>query len=115
MIKHILVAATLAALPAAVCAAPMAAPAGALPKCTAKVQDSCDQSMTTEKNAIDHYPADTRDAGNNKIGGMHSAMAMPMDKPMMHKRMMHPKGHGMAMKKPMDKTAEPPMTPDAAK
>ena len=43
-----------AAMPAA------AAPASALPKCTAKVQDSCDQSKTTEKNALDHYPADTR-------------------------------------------------------
>jgi hypothetical protein len=54
--------------------APAAAPP-ALPKCTAKVQDSCDQSKTTEKNALDHYPADTRDAGNNKIGATATAAA----------------------------------------
>ncbi|WP_419814133.1 hypothetical protein [Glacieibacterium sp.] len=53
--------------------APAAAPP-ALPKCTAKVQDSCDQSKTTEKYALDHYPADKRDAGNNKIG---APAAMP--------------------------------------
>jgi hypothetical protein len=55
--------------PAGAPAAAPAAPMTPLPKCTAKVRDSCDQSTTTEKNALDHYPADTRDAGNNKIGG----------------------------------------------
>lgn len=60
-------------------AAPMAAAPAALPKCTAKVQDSCDQSTTTEKNALSYYPAESRDAGNNKIAGMR---AKPMPKPM---------------------------------
>lgn len=61
-----------AAAPAPMAAdAPMAAPMEAkpLPKCTAKVQDSCDQSATTEKNALPYYPADSRDADNNKIAG----------------------------------------------
>lgn len=71
--KHLILTAALALLPAAALAQdapePAAPAAGAmLPKCTAKVQDSCDQSQTTEKNALDHYPAETRDAGNNKIG-----------------------------------------------
>ena len=68
MLKTLVIAAAIAAVPAAALAQT------ALPKCTAKLQDSCDQSMTTEKNAIDHYPAETRDAGNNKIG---KASAMP--------------------------------------
>lgn len=57
-----------AAAEPAVAPAQAAAPA-ALPKCTAKIQDSCDQSKTTEKNALNYYPAETRDAGNNKIAG----------------------------------------------
>ena len=61
-----------AAEPAIAAPAAPAAPA-ALPKCTAKVQDSCDQSKTTEKNALAYYPAETRDAGNNKIA--HAAKA----------------------------------------
>ncbi len=81
--KHLILTAALMLLPAAAMAqdapAAPAAAAASLPKCSAKVQDSCDQSMTTEKNALDHYPADTRDAGNNKIG---APMAKPM---MMHK------------------------------
>lgn len=47
-----------------------------LPKCTAKVQDSCDQSATTEKNALPYYPADSRDAGNNKIAGAKATKPM---------------------------------------
>ena len=83
--KHLILTAALALLPAAALAqdapmAPAAPAAGApLPKCSAKITDSCDQSMTTEKNALDHYPADTRDAGNNKIGG-----AMTMHRPKLH-------------------------------
>lgn len=49
-----------------------------LPKCTAKVQDSCDQSTTTEKNALTYYPADSRDAGNNKIAGAKAMAPKPM-------------------------------------
>ncbi len=75
--KHLILTAALAFLPAVAIAQdapadPAAAPAAApapLPKCTAKVQDSCDQSTTTEKNALSYYPADSRDAGNNKIAG----------------------------------------------
>ena len=48
-----------------------------LPRCSAKIQDSCDQSMTTEKNALSYYPAESRDAGNNKIAGV-KAMPKPM-------------------------------------
>ena len=82
--KHLILTVAFALLPAAAmaqadpAAAPEAAAAAApaaLPKCSAKVTDSCDQSKTTEKNALDHYPADKRDAGNNKIGAaapMHS-------------------------------------------
>jgi hypothetical protein len=69
--KHLILTAALALLPAAALAqdAPAAPAAGApLPKCSAKVTDSCDQSATTEKNALTYYPADSRDAGNNKIG-----------------------------------------------
>ncbi len=62
------------------------APASGLPKCTAKVQDSCDQSMTTEKNALDHYPAETRDADNNKMGK--AAMAPAAKPAMKHKAAM---------------------------
>ncbi len=106
--KSLLIAALLA-LPGAALAnshmekkAPMAAaPASGLPKCTAKVQDSCDQSLTTEKNALDHYPAETRDAGNNKIGKM--AMA-PAAKPMKK----------AAMRQPKPMTAEP-MTAEPSK
>ena len=73
----ILAAAAALLLPVAALAqdAPAAPPADAamapkpLPKCTAKIQDSCDQSATTEKNALNYYPADSRDAGNNKIAG----------------------------------------------
>ena len=68
MFKTFLVSAALLLLPAAVAAQMAPAAPGALPKCTAKVQDSCDQSATTEKNAIDYYPADARDAGNFKVG-----------------------------------------------
>jgi|GEM_PF-3318839 len=71
--KHLILIAAVALLPAAALAqdAPPADAMAAkpLPKCTAKIQDSCDQSMTTEKNALDYYPADSRDAGNNKIAG----------------------------------------------
>lgn len=81
--KHLILTAALTLLPAAALAqmapAPADAPAAAaapLPKCSAKVQDSCDQSKTTEKNALDHYPADTRDAGNNKIGAPMAAKPM---------------------------------------
>lgn len=93
--KHLILAAALALLPAvaiaqdapadpaaapaadapAAEAAPAAAPA-ALPKCTAKVQDSCDQSKTTERNALSYYPADSRDAGNNKIAGKKASKPM---------------------------------------
>lgn len=88
--KHLILTAALALLPAvaiaqdapadpaaAPAAEPAAAPApAALPKCTAKVQDSCDQSKTTEKNALSYYPADSRDAGNNKIAGKKAAKPM---------------------------------------
>ncbi len=74
--KHLILIAAAALLPTAALAqdAPAAPPADAmaakpLPKCTAKIQDSCDQSKTTEKNALNYYPADSRDAGNNKIAG----------------------------------------------
>lgn len=49
---------------AAPAATPAAAPMAALPKCTAKVQDSCDQSKTTERNALSGEQADARDARN---------------------------------------------------
>ena len=102
--KHLILTAALTLLPAAALAqmtpAPADAPAAAapLPKCSAKVQDSCDQSKTTEKNALDHYPADTRDAGNNKIGA-------PMaSKPMMHRTHKH-----AVRKSIVTKTTEPAM------
>ncbi|WP_185965233.1 hypothetical protein [Glacieibacterium frigidum] len=84
--KSLLIAALLA-LPVAAVAQDAAAPAPAeapaaapapLPKCTAKVQDSCDQSATTEKNALPYYPADSRDAGNNKIAGAKATPPKPM-------------------------------------
>lgn len=88
MMKSLLIAALLA-LPVAAVAQDAAAPAPApamdaaaapkpLPKCTAKVQDSCDQSTTTEKNALPYYPADSRDAGNNKIAGAKATPPKPM-------------------------------------
>ena len=85
-------------------AGPMAAAPSAMPKCTAKVQDSCDQSKTTERNALDHYPADTRDAGNNKMGAAH---AMPMS------HAMPARHHKPMMRKPKAMTAEP-MTAEPA-
>ena len=97
--KHLILTVALALLPAAAmaqdapaadpaAAAPAAAPA-ALPKCTAKVQDSCDQSKTTEKNALDHYPADKRDAGNNKIGAPAAAPTHVSHKRAGHKHAAH--------------------------
>lgn len=86
MMKSLLIAALLA-LPVAAVAQDAAAPMPAmetmaapqpLPKCTAKVQDSCDQSTTTEKNALPYYPADSRDAGNNKIAGAKAKPPEPM-------------------------------------
>ena len=87
--KHLILTAALALLPAVAIAQdapadPAAAPAAdaaapapaALPRCTAKVQDSCDQSKTTERNALSYYPADSRDAGNNKIAGKKAAKPM---------------------------------------
>lgn len=64
------------AMPAAAVPGDAATPAK-LPRCSAKIQDSCDQSMTTEKNALSYYPAESRDAGNNKIAGV-KAMPKPM-------------------------------------
>lgn len=64
MIKPILfVVAAMLAVPA-MAQDPMAPAAPALPKCTAKVTDSCDQTMTTEKRAMTGEQADARDARN---------------------------------------------------
>ena len=95
MIKTIFAFGALTLVAAAPAAAQMAAPAGgALPKCSATVRDSCDQSMTTERNAMTADQAmKTGGVGDRKSGGMAMAADRPMaGKPMMHhKRMMHHK------------------------
>lgn len=53
-----------AALLAAPALAQDAPAAPALPKCTAKVQDRCDQTLTSEKRAMSGEQADARDARN---------------------------------------------------
>ncbi len=82
--KHLIIAASLALLPAAALAqdpgaAPAAAPAAAaLPMCSAKVHDSCQQTKSQQASALDYYPTDCRDAGNNKTcaAPAHQGMAM---------------------------------------
>ena len=98
-----------AAVPAA---AQMAAPAGgALPKCSATVRDSCDQSMTTEKYALSADQA-MKTGGVGDRASDNAGKAMAGDKPMMmhHKMMKH---HHM-MKHTMTKTTTD-AAPDAAK
>jgi len=81
MIKTVMAFGALTLAVAAPAAAQMAA--GALPKCSATVRDSCDQSMTTERNAMTADQAmKSGGVGDRKTGG---AAMMPMgDKPMMH-------------------------------
>ena len=77
--KHVIFVAALALLPAAALAqnAAPAAAGASLPMCSAKVQDSCQQGPAQQARALDHYPADKRDAGNNKIGAPMAAMHKP--------------------------------------
>jgi len=117
MIKTMFAFGALALAVAAPAAAQMAA-GGALPKCSATVRDSCDQSMTTEKNAMTAEQAmKTGGVGDRRSDGAtmpadHAGM-MPADHRMMHGRMtkkqtmMHKKmmmQHDMA---PTDPTASP--------
>ena len=93
--KHLILTVAIALLPTAALAqadpaaapeaAVAAAPATALPKCTAKVTDSCQQTKAQQANALDHYPADTRDAGNNKIGAPAAAHTMTKHRHAAHK------------------------------
>ncbi|MBC7497416.1 MAG: hypothetical protein H7243_09680 [Sphingomonadaceae bacterium] len=97
-------------------AAPMAG--GSLPKCSATVRDSCDQSMTTERYAMSAEAA-------MKTGGVgdrasDNAKAMPADHMMTHKHMMMHKDmmkhRKHMMKKPNNPETMPGMAPaDAAK
>jgi len=84
-----LAAAAAIAVPAFAQAAPMAS---SLPKCSATVRDSCDQSKTTERYALTAEQADKTGGVGDRHGGM--GMGMKTDggmagKPMMHKHMMH--------------------------
>ncbi len=71
--KYLLITAALMMAPAAALAQdppadPGMAAGASLPMCSAKVHDSCMQTKAQQASALDHYPADSRDAGNNKIG-----------------------------------------------
>ncbi len=106
MIKTMFAFGALTLVIAAPAAAQMAA--GAMPKCSATVRDSCDQSMTTEKNAMTAEQAmKSGGVGDRKTGGAAMMPAKPM---MMHKK--HTMHHKMM--KPMattttTKTTDAPM------
>ena len=106
------------AVPAVAQMTDAAAPAGAaLPKCSATVRDSCDQSMTTERYAMSADAAmktggvGDRKSDNAGKGGMGGGMgAMPMHHTMMHhKHMMHHKmmKHSMSTPTPTSDAAAP--------
>ncbi len=89
-------------------AAQMAAPAGgALPKCSATVRDSCDQSMTTERYALSADQAmKTGGVGDRASDNAGKAMAgdgMAHHSMMSHHRMMH---HHHMMKHTMTKSTD---------
>ena len=106
--KHLILAAAVALLPAVAMAqgAPAAPAGGAMPMCTAKVQDSCQQGPAQQARALDHYPADKRDAGNNKIGG-------GADTPAPHKMHKMHKPHATKVRKSI--VTHDSTTTDAAK
>ncbi len=89
MIKTMFAFGAFTLIAAAPAAAQMAAPAGgALPKCSATVRDSCDQSMTTEKYAMTADQAmKTGGVGDRKSDNAGKAMAA--DKPMMTHHVVH--------------------------
>lgn len=121
MLKTMFTVAALALIAAGPAAAQMpAAPAGAMPKCSATVRDSCDQSMTTEKNAMSAEQAmksgGVGDRASDNAGKMTPAdhMMMGGKHMMMHKRMM--KHHKMTTKLRNNPETKSDMAPaDAAK
>lgn len=116
MIKTMFALGALTLAVAAPAAAQMAtgAPSGApLPKCSATVRDSCDQSTTSEKNAMTAAQAEASGGvGDRKSDqAAKSSMAEPMThRPMMHHHMMH-KHHMMMKKTPAMSTADTPAEP----
>ena len=109
MIKTMFVFGVLAVAAAgAVPAGAQAAAGASLPKCSATVRDSCDQSMTSERNAMTADQAmKTGGVGDRKSD---QAAKGAMAGPMMHKATMH--HHMMAHHKMMKTPAM--MTPDVA-
>jgi hypothetical protein len=95
-------------------AAPAAAQmaAGALPKCSATVRDSCDQSMTSEKYAMSADQAmktgGVGDRASDKAAMMPAGHPMMMHHKMGHKHMM--KHHAM-MKSTMTTDTAPADAP----
>lgn len=77
-----------AAVPATAQMAAAPAAGAALPKCSATVRDSCDQSMTTERYALSAEAAmKTGGVGDRKSDN--AGKAMPADHMMMHGKMHH--------------------------
>lgn len=98
MIKAMFAFGALTLVVAAPAAAQMAA--GALPKCSATVRDSCDQSMTSEKYALSADQA-------MKTGGVGDrASDKSASMPMAGKPMMHKKHHKMMVKKTTTMTTD---------
>jgi hypothetical protein len=105
MIKTMFAFGALALVVAAPAAAQMAA--ATLPKCSATVRDSCDQSMTSEKYAISAEQA-MKTGGVGDRASDKSAM-MPMGgKPMMMHHKKHMMHHHMMMKKSAPIAADTP-------
>ena len=86
-------------------AAPAAAQmaAGSLPKCSATVRDSCDQSMTSERNAMSAAQAeasggvgDRKSDQSAKASGGGTSMMMHHKMMMHHHHMHHAMHHTMA-------------------
>lgn len=77
--------------------------AKALPKCSAKVQDSCDQSATTERYALTADQAEKTGGVGDRHGGKGMAAPMGGGKMMMHHRHRHHMMH-----KTTTTTATPP-------